>query len=88
MPLGLRTALFARWWRFQMCFVQTLDQHRQQGSDSQELSSFTGECGSDAPATPFHYVNDYARVNVYVSADTESATETGIPSLTLGQGVE
>ena len=30
------------------------------------------EQGFDAPATPLHYVNDYARVNVYMSADTES----------------
>jgi len=41
-----------------MYFVQTPDQDRGQGSD--------------APATPLHYVNDYARVNVYMSADTES----------------
>jgi hypothetical protein len=54
-----------------MYFVQTPDQHREKGSDSQELSSFAGECGSDVPATPLHYVNDYARVNVYMPADTE-----------------
>jgi hypothetical protein len=41
-----------------MYLVQTPDQHREQGFD--------------APATPLHYVNDYARVNVYMSADTES----------------
>ena len=35
-----------------MYFVQTPDQHREQGSN--------------VPATPLHYVNDHARVNVYV----------------------
>jgi hypothetical protein len=41
-----------------MYLVQTPDPHREQGSD--------------VPTTPLHYVNDYARVNVYMSADKES----------------